>query len=141
MGLQLRRIRLPNHDIQLDGRFTRVALQHNLRDVRSRLEAAALVVLQVLLVTTLQIAFQSFRVRLYRTVALFSIPRKAQPPLTALEVESRTDTWTYVLGHHFYQGCCVAFPSSGGFRADVDEVPGIVVIDSERSGFRVVQEG
>lgn len=53
MGLQLRRIRLSNHDIQLNVRSTRIALQPDLRDVRSRQEATALVVLQVLLITAL----------------------------------------------------------------------------------------
>lgn len=86
MRFELRRIRLSDHDIHLDPRSARVALEINLRYFWNRLEAAPLVVLEVIVMTALKIALQSFSVRL--TVALFSI-LKGVP---SLPFNKRVDT-------------------------------------------------
>lgn len=70
MRFELGRIRVSDHDIHLDPRSALVALEVYFWYFRIRLEAAPLVVLEVIVMTALKVALQSFSVSL--AVALFS---------------------------------------------------------------------
>ena len=143
----------PRHDVHLDGLLAAQEL-----DPLGDLEAEAAVEFEVERVAAFEVAGAVFDVGLvgFFSINFFFSPRqygsllffcfffffqRGKDMRLRLSELGVRDWLTYLLGCILNQGFRIAFAPRGRFRANVDEIPGVVVVFAEDVVFGVVQKG
>ena len=126
------------HDVQLDGLLAAQEL-----DLFGHLESESAVEFQIERVAAFEVAGTVFHVRLVASSIqyLFRARTEEEQRKSKTRYYFRLEWSVYLLGGIFNQTLCVPFAPRARSCANVNEVPGVVVVGAEDVVFGVVQQG